>query len=128
MNPYSATHTPPMNAGRNAGEEGDEGTEEGDDHREDGGGKNGPHRGVARNRHTAHRFAVRGVGAAAEESAHHRAYAVARSVLEAGVAQKIGADDGGKIFMVGDMFGKDDEGDGTYATAMVPIYAPTFAP
>ena len=52
------------------------------------------------------------VGAAAEESAGHGADAVTQQGAgQAGVDQQVVADDGGDVLVVGDVLGKDDEGD-----------------
>ena len=107
-NAHAAHH-----AGRNGSEEGDERSHERSDDRNDRRRENRGNGSVPRNRHAAYGFTVRGVGAAAEERARNRTYAVAeKRSVQTGIFQKIAADDRRKILMVGNVFRKHHERNG----------------
>ncbi len=77
------------------------------------GGQYRNYRGVARDGYATDRFAVCGIGAAAEERARYRAYAVAeKRTVQSGVFEKIGFDYRRNVFVIGYMFGEHDERDG----------------
>ncbi len=93
------------------GQEGNEGSEEGDQQAQNSSGGDGCHRGVSGDRHAAHRLAVGGVGAAAEDGAGEGADAVTQQgVVQAGLNQQVGADDGGQVLVVSDMLSEHNKG------------------
>lgn len=68
---------------------------------------------VAGDGHATYRFAVRGVGAAAEERARKRTDTVAeKSLVKTGIRKQILFDNRGKVLVIGDVFRKYHEGNG----------------
>lgn len=103
-----ATHDTVWNRGQEGGERRDEGEDDGkkrrDDNRADGG--------IARDGDGTDGFTIGRVGAAAEEGASHRTNAIAKKrAVETRIFKQVVADDGAEVLVVGDVLGKDDEGD-----------------
>jgi hypothetical protein len=97
----------------NRGKEGNEGAKEGNYHTHNCGCGDGDYRCVTSDSNTADRFAIRGVGASAKESACNRAYAVTQKcTMQAGIFQKISSDDGGKVLVIGNMLCKYNKRNG----------------
>ena len=93
------------------GQEGDEGAEEGDDEAHHSSAGDGDDRGVTGDGNAAHRLAVGGIGAAAEDSTGHGANAVAQEgTVQTGLFQQVAADDGGEVLVVGNVLSEDHEG------------------
>ena len=90
-----------------------EGRNKGNEHRQHGGNRNGDDGGVPGDGNAAHRLAVRGIGAAAEEGARNGAHTVTQQrAMEAGVLQQILLNDGGEVLVVRNMLREYHEGHG----------------
>ena len=100
-------------ASGNGIKEGYKGRYEGYENRKDSSRGDGCYGCVTRDRYTAYRLTVGGVGTAAEECANHRAYAVTeKGVVKTGILKKVMVNDGGEILVVCDMLRENNESNG----------------
>ena len=89
------------------------GREEGDENCHDSGGDDGCNGSITGDSNAANGFTVSGVGAATEECTDHGANTITEEgAVQAGILQKILADNRGKVLVVSDMLSKYDECNG----------------